>query len=47
LPIFVDPIPNRPELEGYRLVLLDGPGFNDAYQEDEKILKLISEWLRT
>jgi len=46
LAIILDPIPNHPELEGFRLVLLDTPGFNDAYEEDIGILKHIATWLK-
>ncbi|KIM39593.1 hypothetical protein M413DRAFT_193716 [Hebeloma cylindrosporum] len=45
LPIIVDPIPDCPKLEGYRLVLLDTPGFDDTYAQDEEHSKRIAEWL--
>ena len=32
-------------LGGRRIVLVDTPGFDDTYMEDEEILILISEWL--
>jgi hypothetical protein len=45
LPIVVDPIPNCPALKGYRLVLLDTPGFDDTHKEDVEILERIAKWL--
>ena len=46
LPIIINPIPNRPELRGYRLVLLDTPGFDNTEEEDVEILKRVAEWLK-
>ncbi|KIM39590.1 hypothetical protein M413DRAFT_193656 [Hebeloma cylindrosporum] len=47
LPIIIDPIPNYPALKGYRLVLLDTPGFDhsDGPEQDVKNLERIAEWL--
>jgi len=44
-PVYVDPIPDFPALKGYRLVLLDTPGFDDTYKSDVEILKPIVAWL--
>ena len=44
-PAYDIPIPNLPNLKGYRVVLLDTPGFDDTYVDDVKILKHIAEWL--
>jgi len=44
-PVVVDPIPGFPGLKGYRLVLLDTPGFGDTFVDDFKILKQIAIWL--
>jgi predicted GTPase len=38
-------MPTCPELRGYRLVLLDTPGFDDTHEEDVEILKRIAKWL--
>jgi len=32
-------------LKGYRVVLLDTPGFDDTYKDDTTILKEIAGWL--
>jgi hypothetical protein len=45
LPIIIDPIPECPQLSGYRLVLLDTPGFGDTHEQDVEILKRIAKWL--
>jgi len=45
LPIIIDPIPNCPKLKGYRLVLLDMPGFDNTHEEDVEILKRIAKRL--
>lgn len=41
----INEIPDRPDLEGRRIVILDTPGFNDNYTEDGEILKRIAVWL--
>jgi len=43
--VVVDPIPGFPGLKGYRLVLLDTPGFGDTFVDDVVILKRIVAWL--
>lgn len=44
-PIIIDPIPNRPELSGCRLVLLDTPGFDATYMMDTETFNLIAKSL--
>ena len=44
-PAYIFPTPDFPNLEGYRLVLLDTPGFDDTSMGDPEILKVIAEWL--
>jgi len=44
-PVVIDPIPGFPGLKGYRLVLLDTPGFDDTFLDDIEILKRIAAWL--
>jgi len=44
-PAYVIPIPDFPNLKGYRLVLLDTPGFDDTFADDVEILKRIGKWL--
>ena len=34
-----------PRLKGRGLIIVDTPGFDDTYEEDDKILKRIAEWL--
>ena len=45
--VVVDPIPGFPGLKGYRLVLLDTPGFGDTFVDDVEILQRIATWLAT
>jgi hypothetical protein len=35
----------RPELKGRRIVIVDTPGFDDTYTEDQEILRRIAVWL--
>lgn len=44
-PVIFDPIPGFPGLKGYRLVLLDTPGFDDTFVDDVEILRRIAAWL--
>ncbi|KAJ3516326.1 hypothetical protein NLJ89_g1188 [Agrocybe chaxingu] len=44
-PVVIDPIPGFPSLKGYRLVLVDTPGFDDTLVDDMKILRRIAAWL--
>jgi hypothetical protein len=44
-PAYVIPIPHFPELKGYRLVLLDTPGFDDTFVDDVVVLERIASWL--
>ncbi|KDR80546.1 hypothetical protein GALMADRAFT_222142 [Galerina marginata CBS 339.88] len=44
-PVIIDPIPGFPHLKGYRLVLVDTPGFNDTFTEDVHVLENIATWL--
>ena len=44
-PAYVISIPKFPNLKGYRLVLLDTPGFDDTFVDDVEILKRIADWL--
>ncbi|KIM39591.1 hypothetical protein M413DRAFT_74822, partial [Hebeloma cylindrosporum] len=39
------PLPITINRKGYRLVLLDTPGFDDTHAEDVEILKRIAKWL--
>ena len=41
---FID-IPNRPALGDSRLVIVDTPGFDDTYIDDQEILRRIAVWL--
>jgi hypothetical protein len=42
---FVYDIPDRPNLKGRRVVMVDTPGFDDTYTEDAEILRKIAVWL--
>jgi hypothetical protein len=42
---FISDIPNRPSLNGRRIVIVDTPGFDSTYAEDREILKRIAVWL--
>ncbi|CAA7262286.1 unnamed protein product [Cyclocybe aegerita] len=44
-PVVIGPIPGFPSLKGYRLVLVDTPGFDDTVVDDFKMLERISAWL--
>ncbi|KDR82135.1 hypothetical protein GALMADRAFT_135498 [Galerina marginata CBS 339.88] len=37
--------PSGSHLEGYRLVVVDTPGFDDTYEGDAAILRRVAEWL--
>jgi hypothetical protein len=39
------PISNRSSLEGRRIVIVDTPGFDDTYTDDQEILRRIAVWL--
>jgi GTP-binding protein EngB required for normal cell division len=45
--ITINPIPRHSRLKGYRLVLVDTPGFDDTYMGDAEILGRIAKWLET
>jgi len=45
--ITINPIPHHSHLKGYRLVLVDTPGFDDNYTGDVEILGRIAQWLKT
>jgi len=45
--VTIDPSLRHPRLKGYRLVLVDTPGFDDTYVEDAEILGRIAKWLET
>ena len=38
-------IVNPPPLKGYRVIIVDTPGFDDTYVDDEEILRRIAVWL--
>jgi len=44
-PAYVIPIPHFPNLKGYRVVLLDTPGFDDTFVDDVEVLRGIANWL--
>jgi len=44
-PVIVDPVPGIPVPEGYRLVLVDTPGFDVTYDDDERNLNQVATWL--
>ncbi|KDR82129.1 hypothetical protein GALMADRAFT_240652 [Galerina marginata CBS 339.88] len=41
----IESFPGNPPFNGRNLILVDTPGFNDTYEDDEKILHQIAEWL--
>jgi len=43
---YVETIAGYPELRGYRIVLVDTPGFDDTHEVDFAILERIATWLK-
>ena len=44
-PVLLDPSDGFPKLKNYRVVIVDTPGFNHTYVEDDEILRRIENWL--
>ena len=44
-PVIIYPAPGSPVPKGYRLVLVDTPGFNVAYEDDQQNLDQVVTWL--
>ncbi|KIM39588.1 hypothetical protein M413DRAFT_193634 [Hebeloma cylindrosporum] len=44
-PVIIDPAPGSPIPKGYRLVLVDTPGFDVSYEDDQRNLEQVTEWL--
>ena len=38
-------VDNPPPLKGHRVIIVDTPGFDDTYVNDEEILRRIAVWL--
>lgn len=41
----IDSIPNKPQFEDRRVVIVDTPGFDDTFEDDVEILRRIAVWL--
>jgi len=44
-PVIIHPAPGSPIPKGYRLVLVDTPGFDAAYEDDQHNLDQVATWL--